>query len=336
MRDVAALAGVGIKTVSRVINNEPGVAPGTIERVTRAAAELDYHPDMVAGNLRRTGSRTRSLGLLLASVENPFDASIHRGVEDVAEQHGVNVLSASTDERPDREQLLAATFRSRRVDGLIVMASGIDQSYLEPEIAVGTPIVVVDRPPVGIDVDSVMAENVGGGRTGTAHLIAHGHRRIAMLGDLARLPTAADRLAGYREAMAAAGLPLDPELTIEDLHDEEAAEAATTRLLELPNPPTAIFSTRNTVTFGAFRALRSRGLHHRIALLGFDDFALADLLDPPVSVIAQDPYEIGRIATERLFARMEYRTIPTERITLPTRLVVRESCRSDHDGRSEC
>src|SRR5690606_19591896 len=120
---------VGIKTVSRVINNEPGVAPATIERVIRAVDGLDYHPDMVAGNLRRTGGRTRSLGLILASVENPFDASIHRGVEDVAELRGVNVLSASTDERPEREHMLASAFRSRRVDGLIVMASGIDQSY---------------------------------------------------------------------------------------------------------------------------------------------------------------------------------------------------------------
>lgn len=323
MRDVAALAGVGIKTVSRVVNGESGVSPAMVERVTRAARELSFQPDMIAGNLRRAGRRSRSLGLLLASVDNPFAASIHRAVEDVAEARGVAVFSASTDEHPDREPVLVAAFTSRRVDGLIITGTGIDQRYLLPEIQAGTPVVVVDRPPVGIDVDHVLADNREGARTATHHLIRHGHRRIAILGDLGRIATAAQRLEGFHDAMRAAGIPVDPALVVEDLHDESAAFAAARRLVTSPAPPTAIFSSQNLVTIGVFRALRSLDLHHQIALVGFDDFALADLLDPPVTVVAQDPAAIGRAAAERVFARLADGSLPAERIIVPTRLVVR-------------
>ncbi len=325
MRDVAALAGVGIKTVSRVVNGEPGVAPATAERVSRAAQELSFQVDMVAGNLRRTGRRTRSIGLVLASVDNPFAAAIHRAVEDVAEARGVAVFSASTDEHPDRERALVEAFTSRRVDGLILTSTGVDQRYLLRELEAGTPIVAIDRPAVGIDVDTVVADNVEGARHAVEHLVGSGHRRIAFMGDLATIATAVQRLEGFRQAMAGADIPVDESLVVEDLHDEESAFKAAMELLMRSVRPTAIFASQNLITIGVFRALRTLGVHHSIALVGFDDFSLADLLDPPVTVVAQDPFAIGRAAAERLFGRMTDGAFPPQRIVVPTRLVVRGS-----------
>lgn len=325
MRDVAALAGVGIKTVSRVVNGERGVSPEMAERVNRAAAELNFRPDLAAGSLRRAGRRSKSIGLVLASVDNPFCAAIHRAVEDVADRRGVAVFSASTDEQPDREKALVAAFTSRRVDGLIISASGVDQHYLDPELAAGTPVVMVDRPPVGIDVDTVVVDNTAGAKGATNHLIRAGHRRIAYLGDLPSVATARQRREGYLLAHADADVPVEERLVRDGLHDADAAFTAVHRLLCEDDPPTALFTSQNLVTIGAIRALRSLGLQHDVAVVGFDDFALADLMDPGVSVVAQDATAIGRVAAERVFARLEGDTGPPRRYVLPTRLVTRGS-----------
>lgn len=325
MRDVAALAGVGIKTVSRVVNGEAGVTPAMAERVTRAAEALSFQADLTAGNLRRSGRRTRSLGLLLASVDNPFCSAIHRAVEDVAEERGVAVFTASTDEHPDRERALVSAFTSRRVDGLIITATGIDQGYLRPELDSGTPVVMVDRPPVGVTVDSVLVDNLHGAQQATAHLLAHGHRRIAYLGDLLSIATARSRHEGYLRALEVAGIDPDEDLVVDDLHDADAAFAAVLGLMSLERPPTAVFTSQNLITIGAIRALRSLGLERIVALVGFDDFALADLLDPPVTVVAQDPTAIGRVAAERIFARLADHDLPVEEFVVATRLVVRGS-----------
>lgn len=325
MRDVAALAGVGIKTVSRVVNGETGVSAAMAERVTTAALALNFQPDLMAGNLRRAGRRSRSLGLVLASVDNPFCASIHRAVEDVAHTRGVAVFSASTDETPERERALVAAFTARRVDGLIVSTTGTPQDYLQPEVDAGTPVVMIDRPPVGLTVDTVLVDNTAGARGATAHLLHRGHRRIAFLGDLTTIATARDRRDGYLRAMRGAGGAADPALVVENLHSEEAAFEAVQRLLRAEDPPTALFTSQNLITIGAIRALRSLGMQHDVAVVGFDDFALADLLDPAVTVVAQDPVAIGRTAAERVFARLEDPSLTPTEVVLPTRLVVRGS-----------
>jgi LacI family transcriptional regulator len=325
MRDVAALAGVGIKTVSRVVNGEPGVSAATAERVARAATALSFQPDLVAGNLRRTGRRSMSLGLILASVDNPFCAAIHRAVEDVAEERQVAVFSASTDEDPRRERMLVAAFTSRRVDGLILTATAGDHRHLHAEIETGTPVVLVDRAPAGLDVDSVVVDNADGAERGTRHLLERGHRRIAYLGDLSVIVTARERHAGYLRALQQAGIPLEHRLVVVDLRGTDAAHDATRALLLGPEPPTALFTSQNLVTIGAIRALRELGAQHRVALVGFDDFALADLVQPGVTVVAQDPTQIGRVAAERVFARLAAPDLPPERRVLPTRLVARGS-----------
>jgi LacI family transcriptional regulator len=325
MRDVAALAGVGIKTVSRVVNGEPGVSPALTQRVRQAAEQLSFQVDITAGNLRRTGRRSLSLGLLLASVDNPFCAAIHRAVEDVAEEAGVAVFSASTDEHPGRERALVAAFTSRRVDGLIITPTGIDQAYLLPALDSGTPVVMVDRPSVGVEADSVLVDNVTGAKEATEHLLRGGHRRIAYLGDLPSIATARQRHEGYLRALDTAGVAVDEALVVDGLHDADAACGAAIRLLTGPDAPTALFTSQNLITIGAIRALRSLGVQYAVALVGFDDFSLAELMDPAVTVVAQDPVAIGRAAAQRVFARLADPELRIEEIILPTRLIVRGS-----------
>ncbi|MGY5764304.1 LacI family DNA-binding transcriptional regulator [Brachybacterium sp. DNPG3] len=326
MKDVAARAGVGFKTVSRVVNGEPGVSEKTAEKVRRAADELHYHRDMIAGNLRRAEGRTDSLGLLLASVGNEFDAVMNRAVEDTAQEHRISVFTASTDEDPERERQLALGLLSRRVDGLVLMPSPGDLSSLQSEIDFGTPIVAVDRPAQGIDVDTVMSDNVGGARDAVAHLIAHGHRRAAVLTHLAPLPTTVERIAGARAAWESAGLPAEDLRIITDLTDDEATARAVLGLLDGEAPPTAVFAARNRLATGTVRALQQRGLQHQVAVVGFDDFEHADLFDPSVTVVGQDPARLGRLAAERLIARLEDPTLPVEVQVIATQLILRRSC----------
>jgi LacI family transcriptional regulator len=235
------------------------------------------------------------------------------------------VFAGSCDEDARRERELIGAFRTRRVDGILVVPAGPDHSYLLPELRVGTAIVFVDRPPRFLDADCVVSDNVDGGRTATAHLAAAGHRRIAFLGAEPTIATADDRLRGYREALAALSLELDPALVRTGLRTVEDAERAALDLLQEPDPPTALFAAQNFFTIGTIRALRSLGLERRVAVVGFDDFLLADLLDPPVTVIAQDPTELGRRAAELLFRRLDGDRSPTQRVVCGVRLIERGS-----------
>jgi LacI family transcriptional regulator len=325
MREVAALAGVSLKTVSRVVNGTPTVDPALVARVHRAAAQLNYRHNMTASNLRRGDHKSFIIGLMLEDAGNPYSAGIYRAVEDVARERGVSLLAGSLDEDPDRERELAAALVARRVDGLIVVPAGRDHSYLRGEQEMGTSFVFVDRPPVLLPADCIMADNRNGAIAATRHLIAHGHRRIAFLGDLTTIATCQERLTGYRQALEEAGLPADPAMVRCDLHTAETAEAAITDLLTSPQPPSALFASQNLITIGAIRALRARGTQHQTAMVGFDDVSLADLIDPPVTVIAQDVTAIGRLAAETLFRRIDGDTSPPQAHVVSTRLIQRGS-----------
>jgi LacI family transcriptional regulator len=324
MRDVAALAGVSLKTVSRVINGEPTVALDLARRVQQAAGALDYRPNLTARNLRSSDGRTRTIGVLLENVANPFSSALHRAVEDVARERGVAVFAGSVDEDPDRERELALALVARRVDGLIIVPAGDDQSYLANERSAGLSLVFADRPPQVLRADMVVSDNVAGARTAVLHLIAGGHTRIGFLGDLSQISTVADRFSGYAEALADSRIALDDQLVRFDLHSVDAAESAARSLL-LGSRPSALFATQNLITIGALRALRELGLSDRIAVVGFDDFILADMLQPAVTVVAQDPAAIGATACRVLFQRMDGDDSPRQTHTIPTRLITRGS-----------
>jgi len=325
MRDVAALAKVSIKTVSRVVNGEAGVSPSLTRRVLAASERLSYQHNVTASNLRRSDGRSATIGVVLEDVANPFASALHRSIEDVAVKRGVLVLAGSSDEDEERERKLISAFASRRVDGLIIQPCSHDHSYLLAERRAGTAIVFVDRPPAFLDADTVLTDNAAGVRRGVRHLFGHGHRRIGYLGDMRTIATAAERHRGYVDELASHKVVLDERLVRLDLRGIEKSEAAATELLRLAHPPTALFTGQNLITIGAFRALRRMGLHRRVALIGFDDILLADLLEPGITVIAQDPAAIGRAAAQVLFRRIDGDHAPSEHQIVLTKLITRGS-----------
>jgi len=320
MNDVARTAGVSLKTVSRVVNGESTVAPDLAARVHAAVESLNYRPHIGASMLRRNDRRTRTIGVLLEDVGNPFSAAVHRAIEDESRLRGVQVLTGSLDEDPQRERELAAAFAQRHADGLIVAPTGVDQSYLRS--LSDAPVVFVDRPGTGHPGDSVLATNVSGSRDAVRHLVAQGHRRIAYLGDQIRVPTARERHRGFLAALGAADLSPFAERR---LRHPSYAESATLALFDRPDRPTALFTSQNLITIGAFRALRRLRLQRRVALVGFDDFPLADLLEPAVTVVAQDPITMGRTAARALFERIDGATGPPREFWIPTTLIRRGS-----------
>jgi len=220
---------------------------------------------------------------------------------------------------------LLSAFASRRVDGLIIVPASHDHSYLLADRRAGTAIVFVDRPPAFLDADTVLTDNEAGVRRGIRHLISHGHRCIGYLGDRQTIATASVRHQGYLEELVAQGIAIDEALVRLGLQGVESAEAAAAEMLALPRSPTAIFTGQNLITVGAYRALRRLGLHHRVALVGFDDIELADLLEPRITVIAQDRAAMGRTAAELLFRRLDGDRSPSVHHVIPTRLITRGS-----------
>ena len=325
MRDVAALAGVGLKTVSRVVNGESGVSDETRARVEAAIERLDYRQDINASLLRRLGRKTATIGLVLEDVSNPFSSALHRAIEDRARERGVMLFTGSCDEDPDRERELIGSFRARRVDGIIVVPASSDHRYLLPEQRARTPLVFVDRPARFVNADSVMSDNSGGSERAISHLAAVGHRRIGFLGDALEIQTAADRLRGYTLALATLGLEPDPAIVRTGLRSVDAAAQAAMEILRGENPPTALFTAQNLVTIGALHALRELRLEHTTALVGFDDIELADLLEPAVTVVAQDPPAIGRAAADMLFARLDGDDAPPQHVVIDVELIARGS-----------
>jgi LacI family transcriptional regulator, galactose operon repressor len=323
MRDVASSAGVSLKTVSRVVNSENGVRPATAARVEAAIAQLGFARNDVARSLRH--GRANALGLVIEDVANPFYSAIARTVEDVAHAHSHILITGSCEEDAERERELVLRLLRRSVDALLIVPAGGNHRYLQPELDDGVPIVFLDRPPNGVEADTVLLDNVGGARAAVAHLVARGHQRIAYVGDPPPLYTAAERLSGYRAARRDAGLPADEELVSAGPHDAAAAERAVRDLLALPadRRPTALFTANNRNTIGALRALRDGD--GTVALVGFDDFELADMLPVPVTVVRHDPAEMGRIAAEMAYLRLDGDDRPPQRRTIECSVVARGS-----------
>lgn len=324
LRDVAREAGVSIKTVSRVVNGEPGVSPATETRVIEAIEKLGYRPNELARSLQ--GRRSRTIGLVIADISNPFYAECVKAVEETARRHDYAVILCASDEDVDTERAYVRLLAERRVEGLLLVPATDGQEYLERERAAGLPIVALDRPAEGVAVDAVVVENRAGTREAINHLIGHGHRRIAFVGDAKHLYTTQMRLKGYREALKGAGLQ---EISRVGTRDAAAAAQATKDLLELPDPPTAIFAMNNLITVGVLQALGRAGLSvpDDMAFIGFDDFELAAVLHPRLTLVRQPAAELGRRAADLVFERLTGRwTGRPRRLVSKTRLIVRESC----------
>jgi LacI family transcriptional regulator len=321
MRDVAARAGVGIKSVSRVVNGEY-VRPETERVIVAAIAELGFSRNDSAAMLRQ-GS-TASVGLVLEDIAEPFQSTLTRAVEAVTLANGSILMTASSGEDPDRELQVVRAFCARRVDGLIVVPAAHSHKYLLPDIAAGVATVFVDRPPRGIDADTILADNVEGARGGVAHLIGAGHRRIGFIADTAEIFTASERLRGYKYALVDAGLAFDPHLVEMAPPTEDGVAATIDRMLRQAVPVTAFFTGNSRITMMFLRAIRKRG-DAMPALVAFDDFELADMLTPGISVVSQDAGSMGRAAADLLFRRIGGDDGPTQCVYLRTRFIPRGS-----------
>ncbi|WP_197683928.1 LacI family DNA-binding transcriptional regulator [Allokutzneria albata] len=317
MRDVADAAGVGVMTVSRVINGAVGVRPSTAERVREAITRLGYQLNHAASTLRRRHHGSMVIALLVDDIANPFYAALAGAVEEEAREHGFTVLFGSAKEDLQRERELVQAFTARRVDGLIAVPTDTE---MWRDALTSVTVVFVDRPANGLPVDSVLVDGRSAAERGVRHLLEHGHTRIGYLGDLASIWTAQQRLQGYRDAL---GEAFDPELVQQGLRDAASAERAARELLGSARPPTALFAANDLITIGAVRAVAECG--EGTAVVGFDDIVLADRLSPPLTVLAQDPVEIGTTAARLLFARLDGDDTPRREVVLPATLVVRGS-----------
>lgn len=318
MKDVASRAGVALKTVSRVVNGEPGVTPETTKRVLGAIEDLGFRRNESA-RLLRTG-RTATLGLIADNSGEPDQAAMSRGVEEVARDHGFLVFTGSTDSDPVREERLALALCARRVDGLIIAPTVGTHEYLIPEIEAGVAAVFVLRPPDLPSADVVLADEYGGAKAAVAHLIDQGHERIGYLGGDLTGYRSRQLMRGYADALTAAGLPADAAWTT----------LAPQRLLD--SPVTAVFCGSREHTVRALRALAAaehtptaRGRTRRVAVVGFGDFEIADLVSPGLTVVSYDPGEIGRTAADLLMRRVNGEDGPPRRVEIPTKLIVRGS-----------
>lgn len=322
MVDVARHAGTSQKTVSRVVNVEGGVRPETVERVQRAIAELGFRRNDGASHLRR-GTSTASIGLVLEDLAGPFYAAVTAAVERAARERGHLLLTGSADGDPDRAGSLVQAFAARRVDGLLIAPNLVGDEVLTANLPPDVPAVLLDRPSADRGTDEVVSDNAGGVAQAVHHLAGRGHRRIAYLGDDERYWTARQRRDGFLAAGAELGLPTDGMVSLGALAPADIAAAAE-RWAAAETPVTAVVTGNNLASAALLRHLHDRP-GPRPAHVGFDEIDLADVLDPPLTTVAQDAGAIGRAAVALLFERIASPDLPSRHVVVPTRLTVRGS-----------
>ncbi len=328
LADVARAAGVGVATASRALNGGTHVSPATHKRVQAAIRQLGYLPNHAARILK--GGRTKTVGLMVPSIADSFFASCAEAAGTVARRHDTLLIVAVSHNDPDTEMSSLGVLMRHRPDGLLLVPSSAESRTLSSFVRSSTvPIVTFDRP-IPHASATVLTDNFESAKAGTAHLIGHGYKRILCLSGEPGLYTIRERLRGYRKAMSEAGLAM-----LEDVnYDEGRAAEALRRHLGSPHPPDAVFTLKNSATIATFQALQELrvAVPKRLALLGFDDFALAGTLRPALSVVQQPIEEVGRRAAELLFAQLERvpgsdsKARSTKPLVLPSRLVLRGSC----------
>jgi LacI family transcriptional regulator len=326
MNDVARLAGVGTMTVSRVLNGSANVSPNTAERVRGAIRKLNYRPNEMARALR--AMKSKSVGVIVPYLYDPFFSTCAHAINVVAKEHGYLVVLTTSDEDAATEYEEAQLMIQRHVEGLIVIPASGGQSSLNGREFDAMHIVTIDRPVQNRRFDSVLVENEAGARLAVQHLIErHGHRRILCLGMDSSLYTMSARFEGYRKAMISNRLAPEPMLACST---PEAAHAIVNTALQETPRVTAFFTANNLATRYILAALLENGIDipGDVALVGFDEVELADILPPKLTVVRQSAFDLGRVAAEMLFERLKTGTFPDKgkRKVLPIELILRRSC----------
>lgn len=328
LEDVARAAGVSTATVSRVLNAPQKVTVTTRERVERAIRTLNYQPSRVARRLRMRTHTAHMLGLMVPDMQNPFFSDVARGVEDVAYEHRHALIVCNSDECAEKEEFYLQTMRAESVDGIILPITDRESVSVERLLQDGKPVVCVDRRSKRLNIDTVLVDNERAAYDAVTHLIELGHSRIGIIVGLRHLSTSQDRLAGYKQALSDYAIPYDPELVRFGNSRQESGRQGALALLDLADRPTALFPANNMMTLGSLEALQQRGLRipDEMALLGFDDFPWANAFNPPLSVVRQPSYAIGREAAKLLLERIHTPNRPYITIVLQHELVIRQSC----------
>jgi LacI family transcriptional regulator len=328
IKDVARSSGVSSMTVSRVINGSEHVRPVTRQRVERAIAELGYVPSRLARGLTR--QKTGTLALIVPDVANPFFTLIVRGAEDVARRAGYRIILCDTRADLAIEREVIEEMIAHRVEGIaIAPVSDRSRGHLERLARFGVQFVLIDRTVPGVESDVVVGDSLGGARRLVEHLISHGHRRIGFITESDDVSTARDRRQGYLAALAAAGVELDPSLIVYSTVDPPGGFDGMRLLLELAEPPTAVFTVNNLVAVGAIEAVRAHNLEvpDDVALVCYDDIEYASRLYPFLTVMSQPAETLGKLGTQLLLERIEGRAPEQPRlVVLPAQFVVRQSC----------
>jgi LacI family transcriptional regulator len=329
MSDVARLAGVAAMTVSRTLSGNVRVSAETRRRVEVAIEQLKYRPNEVAQALR--GQRSHSIGLILPYLYDPFFATCAHAVATVANERGYSVIVTMSNADPDTEYAEAGRMLERRVDGVVVIPTNLDQTRLTRSLFGKTPVVAFDRPLPDKGIDVVMVQNTAGARRMVEHLIGHGHKRIAFMGLTRSLFTINARFLGYRRALQDAGLQED---TFFGCESEEETLRVLAEKLKGKSAPTAILASNTLATRYVLSSIAHLGVRipNDLAFAGFDDLDLAEITSPPLSVVRQPAQEMGRVATSLLFDRIDRGETPRtgDRIVLPVEIVLRRSCGCKH------
>jgi LacI family transcriptional regulator len=330
MEDIGRRAGVSASTVSRVINQSVAVYPATEERVRAAIEELGYRPNLLARSFRRRVTHT--IGLLVPDNSNPFFAEVARMIEDAGFREGYSVILCNSDLSMDKQTAYLDVLLAKRVDGLILVSTGLISSGGGPDpiqrvLEANVPCVAVDRDLGDLPVDQVLVDNERGGYLAGRHLVELGHERIACIVGPSDVTPSAGRFAGFEEALAEASPKLEPVTNIMSNGRYDGGEAAVRELLSLGVSFSALFVFNDLVAIGAHGALRRAGIRvpEDVSIVSFDDVALASAVYPPLTTVAQPIAEIADLSVRLLINRIAEKEAPHARVVLPTTLVERES-----------
>jgi len=325
MRHVAKRANVSVTTVSHVINETRPVSDELRQRVLTAMDELGYQPNLLARSLRQ--GKTHTIGMIIPDNANPFFAEMARGVEDTSFEQGYSVILCNSDGNLDKELLYANVLAEKRVDGILFVVAGLSTKRILDLQARRMPLAVVDRDLPDAAVDSVLTDNAQGGWLATHHLVELGHHRIGCITGPSDITPSAERITGYRQALDENGIPVDKALIVRGDFQYDSGYQAASQLLQMDDPPTAIFACNDLMAIGVMSAALKLGLHipADLSVIGFDDVRLASFANPPLTTIVQPKYEIGVIATTMLLERMHDLEMPARRRVFETNLLVRQS-----------
>lgn len=330
IKKIAEAAGVSTATVSRVLNGSDKVREDTAKRVMDIVEEMDYHLDHVARRMKVKATDSLVIGLIITDIGNPFFSNVAKGVEDIAFKNRHVLMMCNTNESPEKEKFFLNSLLSEKVSGVIIVptiGNGND-AFLKKLVLDGFPMVTVDRRIKNLNVDTVSINNEAGGYQATQRLIQNGHNRIGIICGIRGLSNTEDRLKGYRRALRDAGISFSDELVTFGNYVENGGRDGMRQLLNLKNPPTAVFSTNNLMTLGCIKEIYNRriSIPDEMALVGFDDSTWAEALIPPLTTIKQPGYELGINAAELLIKRLNNSDTSKMNIVLNTELVIRESC----------